>query len=236
MRIGVLLIGSLYWDCRSHRRTWRDTRLDMSCSQHVRVPIRYGRLSASRGCTYTMVFSTGLTEAQYGHGIIVPCKSHDLIEEAESLWTAETASGENSERISTNWGCVVALESPQHPMPESERNAWIDRVAGEPCYGKLNSAIGESVAVDSTGFPRIQWPDTLDGSELAVNVLLATATNPTIVKGDYVDADDIAGAWMTPHGRENADYFWNNREDGIQTFQDQEIQRLLSTISLQDRV
>ena len=96
MQIGVLLIGSLFWDCRSHRRAWRDTRLDMSGSQPVRVSIRYGRLSGSRGCTYTMVFSTGLTEAEYGHGIVVPCKSHDLIEEAESLWTAETACGENS--------------------------------------------------------------------------------------------------------------------------------------------
>ena len=226
--IGVLMIGSLYWDCRSHRREWRDKRLEMCRSQPVRVPIRYGRRSRSRGCTYTMVFSAGLTDPKYGHGIVVPCKSQDLIEEAECLWTAETACGENSERrISKGWGCVAVLENPEHPMSEEARSAWIERVVREPCYGKLNSAIGESVVVDRNGFLRLGWPSAPDGSELTVNVLLATATNPTIVRGDYARADDIAAAWMAPHGTKHDKYFWNNRNAGIQTFQDDEIERLL---------
>ena len=222
------MIGSLYWDCRSHRRTWRDKRLEMRCSQHVSVPIRYGRLSRSRGCTYTMVFSAGLTEAQYGQGIVIPCKSQDLIEEAECLWTAETACGKNPDhRISACWGCMAVLENSKYPMSEDVRRAWINRVGLEECYGKLNSAIGENVVVDSGGFLQIEWPKTVDGAELPVNVLLATATNPTILRNDYARAHDIAGAWMTPRGKKHDKYFRNNRNAGIRTFQDDEIGNLL---------
>lgn len=64
--LGVLMIGSLYWDCSSIRKKWRRTRLDMDREQHVCVPIRYGRCSQSRGMSYTMVFSAGLSKSKCG--------------------------------------------------------------------------------------------------------------------------------------------------------------------------
>src|SRR5947209_4925613 len=88
---GVLIIGSLLWDAEKGRPAWRGARLDKASAQTVTAPIRYGRLSGSRGNSYTMVFSR-LCPA--GQAKLVPC-SHtistvqDLIAEAECLWKAE---------------------------------------------------------------------------------------------------------------------------------------------------
>lgn len=60
-RIGVLIIGSLYWDDdKPHREEWRRDRLRMDNRQYVKVPIRYGRYSETRK-GYTMVFPPVLT-------------------------------------------------------------------------------------------------------------------------------------------------------------------------------
>jgi hypothetical protein len=55
LSIGVLTIGSLYWDER--RKAWRDSRLNLGDSWNVPMRIRYGRLSTGRDNSYTMVFS-----------------------------------------------------------------------------------------------------------------------------------------------------------------------------------
>ena len=81
--LGVLIIGSLYWD-NSIRDKWRRERLDLERRQYVRAPIRYGRRSERRGHSYTMVFSAGLREADFGTAIAVPCRSRDLIAEASA--------------------------------------------------------------------------------------------------------------------------------------------------------
>ena len=233
-RIGVLMIGSLYWSKRKHRIEWRDDHLDVSAAKLVKVPIRYGRRSGSRECTYTMVFSTRLIEKRkWGQGMVVPCKSQDLIREAECLWRAETATGKNPECvISRDWGCVSVVENPDNPMPKKMRNAWIERVKLERCYVHLNSATGEEVAVDSRGFLQIPWPKLAGEGGVSVDVLLATATNPSIVEGEYGSVEEIADAWTTPRGKREAKYFWNNTNERIKTFQDQEIEQRLATQGL----
>ena len=55
---GVLIIGSLYWDKEKIRIDWRDTHLDFTNARHISAPIRYGRVSSDRNCTFTMVFSS----------------------------------------------------------------------------------------------------------------------------------------------------------------------------------
>ena len=232
LRIGVLMVGSLFWDKeREHRDEWRCNRLEMGGAQFVKVPIRYGRRSNKRELTYTMVFSTSLNEDQFGQGIVVPCNSRDLIEEAVCLWTAETDCGKNPKcEISAKWGwgCVAIVENPGNPMPEKVRNAWVERVSRERRYGRLKSAAGENVAVNGLGTLQIPWPEPAQGGEIEMDVLLATATNPTIVEGEYASAKAIADAWMTRRGKTEMKYFWNNRKNRIETFQDQEIEELLS--------
>ena len=97
-------------------------------------------------------------------------------------------------------GCVAVLENPQRPLAAPLRAGWIDRVCRERCYGQLNSAADEDVAVDESGFLQIPWPDE-DGSDLGVDVLLATATNPTIVRGRYPTGEQVADAWNSPSGK-----------------------------------
>ena len=71
LNVGVLIIGSLFWDSEQNRPAWRDARLDMATAQTVTAPIRYGRRSGrNRGYTYTMVFSR---LAELGHAKVVQC-------------------------------------------------------------------------------------------------------------------------------------------------------------------
>lgn len=236
-RIGVLIIGSLYWDVAPHRRTWRCDRLDQYRGRYVHVPIRYGRLSEKRQ-SYTMVFSTSLGTHEYGRAIVVPCSRRvrsaaDLVDEAVHLWTAETTHGKNpGGRVSAKdgWGCVGALPNPQRPLPADLRAGWTERVSDEPLYGKLNAADSEDAAVDQSGLLTIPWPETEDGSPLEVDLLLATATAPKIVDGRYPTVQEIAGAWNNTDGR--AHYFYNNREHGITTFQDPAIEDRLKARGL----
>lgn len=235
LSLGVLIIGSLYWDTADHRTGWRDRCLDLDGEQYVRAPIRYGRRSRSRGCSYTMVFSSSLARDEYGRAIVVPCgrarNATELVDAAVHLWTAETSNGKNRHRrVSASWGCVAVLENPQHPLPTELRTGWTERVRQEQCYGQLNSAVDEDVAVDESGFLRIPWPVPCeDGAKLGVDVLLATATNPTIVRGRYPTAEQVADAWSSPGGRKYVDYFVNNREHEIQTFEDGIIKTRLRT-------
>ena len=230
IRIGVLMIGSLYWCKRAHRVPWRSKRLDIAAKQYVSVPIRYGRRSSGWNCSFTMVFSTELGQDQLGRGILVPCHSGDLIGEATALWTAETRKGENpKKRISAGWGCVSLLQNSERPIPTELRDQWTRRVSVEPCYGKMNSASDEKVVVDDSGFLNIAWPTTDKGIDPGVDVILATATNPTIVEGRYPPVEDIAAAWKVGKGKADGRYFRNNRRHGIKTFQDDMIEKLLGT-------
>ena len=228
--IGVLMIGSLYWCNRSHRVRWRRDRLDVAAKQYVSVPIRYGRRSSGWNCSFTMVFSTELGQDQLGCGILVPCCSGDLFGEATALWTAETPDGENPEkRISADWGCVALLQNSERPISPELRNHWTQRVSKEPCYGKLNSASGEEVVVDDSGFLNIAWPTIDSGIAPDFDVILATATNPTIVEGKYHAIEDIAAAWRVGKGKADGRYFRNNRCHGIRTFRDDKIKKLLGS-------
>ena len=194
--LGVLIIGSLHWDPRCHREKWRRDRLDLSRRRYVRAPIRYGRLSKSGPWrdSYTMVFPSGLGADDHGHAIMVPYSQQvrnieDVVDEAVHLWRAETCDGKNPKcRVSAEngWGCVGLLSNPQRPLPAGLRACWKKKISGETCYRRLNKADNEAAAaVDESGFLAIPWPKSEDGSALEVDILLATATCPTICKGSY---------------------------------------------------
>ena len=241
IRVGVLIIGSLFWDSKPHRQTWRCERLDIAAAQRVRAPIRYGRQSQkSRGGSYTMVFSPRLiAEDKLGIARVVPCRhavggAAGIVDEALRLWTAETRNGSNSDRrISASWGCVALVEHPERPLSDEVRRDWAGQVASEGCdYGQLQLAEGEKPVVDrQSGLLNIPWPTPVDGTDLPCDVLLATATDPTIEGGDYPSVRQIADAWNTRDGREHVNYFYNNRKKGIETFQDGEIEERLRELS-----
>jgi hypothetical protein len=108
LSVGILIIGSLFWD--PDREPWRKSRLLMDQAMAVRAPIRYGRLSERRGhCT--MTFSR---LCKPGHAKLVPCRptANDIIDEAEHLSAAER-NGPLNYRISANWGACSPVTAPR---------------------------------------------------------------------------------------------------------------------------
>ena len=151
LSVGVLIVGSLYWDLAPHRKDWRANRLNPDDERFVRAPIRYGRRSSTRGCSYTMVFSLGVVGAdQSGRAIVVPCKHRahgidDLSREAECLWAAERKPGAQTGSLSADWGCVALLVNPNRAESEPVRklsSGWTDRVSNERCYGQTELGCG----------------------------------------------------------------------------------------------
>jgi hypothetical protein len=228
LSIGILIIGSLYWD--PERRAWRDSRLRMDEVQTVRAPIRYGRLSRNRGNTYTMVFSR---LCELGHAKVVRCRADvstadDLITEAEHPWAAER-NVETDGQISATWGRVALLSNPIREVPKDVLEAWAERVSRERGYGDVPQAPGEGPLVSSRGVLQMPWSAMVNSDEaLPLDLLLTTANRPSFV-GDppqYPDPRRIADAWRQDKVG-NVSYFRNNQRDGICTFQDDAISRLL---------
>jgi len=101
-------------------------------------------------------------------------------------------------------------------------------VAQERRYGGLNHANDEPELVSSTGLLNIGWLQSMDSQPLGVDIVLATATNPTISNGRYATSKEIADAWTSRSGSVHAKYYWNNRSHGITTFQDADIASYLA--------
>ena len=224
LTVGILIIGSLLWDER--RQRWRDTRLDMASIDTVTAPIRYGRLSSSRGNTYTMVFSR-LCEP--GQAKLVHC-SHtvssleDLRAQAEHLWKAEQLNADPG-RIAVGWGCVALLLNAERKIPAD----WADRVGREADYGHVSQTQEEGILVSKDGLLQIAWPRLVaDGTPVQLDLLLATANDPeiTATSPKYPEPETIANAWNAAASK-HAEYFWKNLDNGIRTFQDDEIRALL---------
>ena len=233
LKIGVLIIGSLFWEKKRYRCEWRRDHLRMPDKQYVQAPIRYGRRSSKRGNSYTMVFSTWLYREQLGRAIVVGCKQdvtkgEDLVKEAECLWTAETTDGDNPHNLISakdGWGCVALLKNPNRTICDDLHDSWTKRVCKESKYRKkIISAYGEEEIVNRCGFLKIPWPKTVDGSDLNFDALLATVTCPTYNNGCYPSAQDVAKANRSGMGRE---YFCKNIKYRIKTFQDTCIKKWL---------
>ena len=178
-----------------------------------------------------MVISSGLAEQDFGEAFAVPCASDDLFTEAEHLWAAERDAADGSDgSIAARWGCVGLLEHPNGPLDCEERKRWRKRVQGNPCYANLPHGRNERSAVNKSGFLSIDWPKTVNNSLLEWDVLLATATRPSLYDGDYPSSRTIAQAWQTTKGQGEVKYFWENRKNGIKTFQDAEIEAMLGSL------
>jgi hypothetical protein len=178
-----------------------------------------------------MVFAKSCSEeAKLGVGVVVPARAEcsepaHLLEEAEYLWAAEQDSEEIS-GICADWGKVCILENPDARLSEPTLQAWGARVrALGTSYSALPTARGEDPALDaSTGRALFDWPrDAVTNQPLlGFDLLLMTATEPTLTSGRYPTAKKIADAWKKDPGG-HVQYFYNNRHYGITTFQDGQI-------------
>jgi hypothetical protein len=235
MRLGILIIGSLYWDPSSVRCRWRQNRLSCSETRQVKAPIRYGKKTKKRGRTYTMVFSKSCSgPATLGTALVVPtradcCEPEHLFEEAQHLWAAERDE-ETISGISEDWGKVCVLRSPQIDPNDRILMAWRKTVSelGDS-YGSLPAAADEDPVLDAaSGLALFNWPtDVATNAGLAgFDLLLMTANKPTLVGGQYATAIEVATAWRDDT-ESHVMYFYNNRRYGITTFEDTRIQSIL---------
>lgn len=234
MRLGVLIIGSLYWSPSPVRCRWRQDRLSVDDKCAVKVPIRYGRKSKRNG-TYSMVFSQSCSEpTRLGCGLVVPARvecaqPRQLLEEAGLLWAAERHA-EQSSGICSNWGKVCLLNSPEVDSEHAILKAWRQHVAGlGQRYSALSRSIDEEPVLDeATGFALFDWPKDVRTNEplRGLDLLLMTANEPSLESGRYPTPQQIASAWREDQGN-NISYFYKNRKHGIMTFEDSAIEAIL---------
>jgi hypothetical protein len=238
LNVGILIVGSLYWDRNENRENWRNNRLNGTQEYIVYAPIRYGRRSITRNNTYTMVFSNLCLRRSHGKGLakVIGCRYlvnsiENLIVEAELLWAAERNEIKPNGRISAGWGSVALLSNPGSKIPNYIIDAWEKRVKQEVNYGNIRHTNSELPVLKTNGFLNIPWPDLKkDSSPVPFDLILATVTNPTL-QGDpptYPRAREIATAWKQDKSG-NDEYFWQNKENGIHTYQDPIIEKILKS-------
>jgi hypothetical protein len=129
-KVGILVVGSLYWD--PLREPWRKKYLTDDEGTLVKAPICYGRKSSLRQHTYTMVFSPALDQEALGTARVKQCRAQisspeELIAEARQLWIAENLSARrptwtpaaNDPTLSAYWGCV-ALRAHPHFLDQAD--------------------------------------------------------------------------------------------------------------------
>ena len=194
-----------------------------------------------RDNTYTMVFSREQSESPdtMGWGLAVPCRNDiwsasDLIVEAKALWAAEQPKESAPGPVCAKWGAVALLINPKKTLHlEALRIGWAEhvRMLNHPIYAKFPSLKDDQREVSCEGILNIDWPQDESGQPLALDSLLATATEPTFTGNKaYAVPKDIAKAWRVAN-QKHKEYFCKNRTAGIITADDDEILRHLEDTS-----
>lgn len=215
MRVGVLIIGSLLWDDREVRARWRDARLDVSQKVPVSVPICYGRLSGWRRDRYTMVIDNS---CPLGRAYLVPTQlqpqtGETLVEEALALSRAEQNKAHDDARVAVlcnHWLAIGLLVRPGGvDLPVLER--WREAVSSD-AFDAFANAVG---VMKPDGTLDAQWPTAhpFDAALVACN--RPNVRPPT--------AAAVAKRMITDRSGRARAYFENNREHGIETYQDESI-------------
>ncbi len=225
---GVLIIGSLFWDKSEVRTNWRTKYIDpIELAIDVSVPIRYGRISKTRNCTYSMVFSYEcLVESNLGSAKFIAFKNNPV--NLNSLWIQchELIKAEcNKEKISFcihnwKWGALgICINPSAMDEKKDDINFLIDNWKNK--YGKSKplkpkhfEVKDEGLIFNDNGILAIQWPKKLDEFDF----FIATATMPNLE--DYPSPYRIAERMAV---NEDESYFIKNNFCGISTFQDEDI-------------
>lgn len=219
---GVIIIGSLLWDNKNKRDSWRKENFQENPIK-VELPIRYGRRSSSRNDTFTMVYSNDFSE-KLGSGYILKYKEkisnfNELYRQAVELAKVEGIYKENNEKIFSSWGIVAILLNSKLDQGikdeiEKEWRAIYQNKINPSCF-RVNDEIP---SIDENGFLNLQNEIPLKN----LDYLLATPVEINV--SSYPKPIDIAQTMMD---NRYCVYFCRNREHGICTFQDEDIYKNL---------
>lgn len=241
IKVGAIVIGSLLWDLTDIRKKWQ---AELSLEKKIRVPlaIRYGRLSEeSRKGTYSMVFSNDINkEATKGMAYVIPYRENiisimEFVRQIKLLAEAEVIS---NERICKSWGTVCISINPNTDKIKQDEltSIWNSLVVEtrnnlttnqrEPEIEKFGER-NEVKSIDNN------WKLTINLNSLFKNelqqfdCLIATSNAVKLNQsGDnvYPTTKQIAKAIIE---KDYYDYFLNNRQNNIRTFQDKNIAKIL---------
>ena len=233
---GVLIIGSLYWDKSEVRTNWRTKYIkSIESALDIPVPIRYGRISKTRNCTYSMVFSNECREeSKLGNAKFVafnnnPINLNRLWIQCHELIKAEC----NKERTSFcvhnwKWGALgICINPVSMDEKKDDINILIDNWKNKygkskPLKPKRFEVKDEGLIFNDTGILTIQWPNKLDDFDF----FIATASMPELKK--YPSPFRIAEKMVV---NEDESYFKKNSYFGINTYQDENIKLNLEKIN-----
>jgi len=220
---GVIIIGSLLWENKKGRDLWRKNNFEKD-SIKVPLPIRYGRRSTTRNNTYTMVYSNDCSD-KLGSGYILKYREKistfdELIKQAEELAKAEGIYKENqNEKIFSSWGTVAILfnskldQDIKKYIGDTWRKLYQNNI-NPSCFSVNN----EKPSIDKNGFLNLV-------TEIPIkNLDYLFTTTVAINVSSYPEAEGIA---QTMINNNYTVYFCRNRENGIFTFQDEDIYKNL---------
>lgn len=236
----VLMIGSLFWETEDNaidesvgrmRREWRETNFNISESISINVPIRYGRVSSTRGNTYTMIFSNGTPAI--GTALLAPFKEkisteseyRNLEMQAFELAKAEQICKDGEFNLFKDWGTIALYLNPSFEKREPEiaaelRDWWGNKFKGFLKKDKFRLNGLEDLSVSEDGF--INFPIVLTDETIDYFFCTPIAPNTT----DYPSVSEIVSRIIESG---YATYFKNNISNKILTFQDEEIAMQLSS-------
>lgn len=225
---GVLIIGSLIWDTDKQRVDWRNNFLQVKKQIPVVAPIRYGRISKDRKCTFSMVFSNDCNETLFkGAGIFVPFKDNPINLEKIKTHSQELIKSERKlaklENNNNNWGwgALTICLNPEILNGNSKKSEhaklllyyWNEKYSNG--FNPEEYKVGNEFPILSKqGVLKFNWTEELNEYDF----IIATATKPNIEI--YPTAKIIAERMIT---NEYTEYFNKNLAFGISTFQDKEI-------------
>lgn len=226
MKGAVLVIGSLLWEDETNslnesqgklRVAWREN-LDLENRITVKVPIRYGRKSSSRKCTYTMIFSNSQTNL--GTAFIIPfkkeTKSFDEIKyQALELSEAECIStNKYPNRLKASWGAVgIAFNRNKGNSLDEIKENW---------HKEFNSFKNDEYKLDDE-LPSIQQNGELNFDFIipeGIDYVFATPVKPNI--SEYPSIGRVVESILESKPRYDT-YVIENLNNGIRTESDEEI-------------
>lgn len=244
---GVIIIGSLLWQDNLNnndeiRKEWRGEHLELENKILAKLPIRYGRFSKSG--IYTMVFSTNCERYnRLGTGFIVPFKKNyinntaELISETQAMSKAEGMGKEFVGGKDSVWASMCILMNKNKLQQDVYRailTKWSERSEVDG-GGKDISEYGfgkEKRSISKKGELQIHWPTSFfphKQSEIdEIDFLIATSTKPQHSDDDvdrYPLESEIAESVRSDSTRQ---YFLNNFQNTITTFQDSNVINLLN--------
>lgn len=230
---GVLIIGSLLWDTNEQRVNWRNNFLQVEKQILTPAPIRYGRVSTERKCTFSMVFSNECNDANLqGAGIFVPFIDNPINLEKIKIHSQELIKSEqkkttlDNDRNNWSWGTLTICINPEILKEISEKHNQVKLLLSywskqySEGFNPDDYKVGQELPVlNKQGILKFNWPEKLN----AYDFIIATATKPK--RELYPTPKNIAERMIV---NEYSEYFNKNVDLGISTFQDKEIVEYLN--------